>query len=67
MFSVITGEMVKAPIRTIGFLLEKIQMETQNEHFFFEVSSSDLKSLLKVFYLEVIKSQSLNNLGAKGW
>lgn len=34
---------------------------------FFEVRNSDLKGLFKVFYLEVIRSQSLNNLGAKGW
>lgn len=52
--------MVKAPIG-LPDPFWKIQMEIQNGFFY-----SDLKILLKVFYLEVIRDQSWNS-GCQGW
>lgn len=53
--------MLLSELRTVGFLLEKYRWKYR------KVRISDLKSRLQVFYFEIIRNQSLNNLDAKGW
>lgn len=73
MFSDITGEIVKTPIRTQNYRIPsgKYTWESKGiflfSFFFFGRNSYLRETPPSIFYFEVIRSQSLNNLDAKGW